>query len=110
MQTPEHRAAWDGLGLWPREDVNKLLHGATSITVTLKTSHNVCNDFYLHLIIIIINNTCTIRNGISYSLSRQPNFKWQTAEWNLKVSYTFSFCDDFLASSYCISDLELHFH
>lgn len=56
MQTPEHGAAWNGPGLWPREDVNKLLNGATTIAVTLKTSHNLCNELYLHLVIIIKNN------------------------------------------------------
>lgn len=28
---------------------NKLFDGAPSITVTLETSHNVCNELYLHL-------------------------------------------------------------
>lgn len=100
---PWGQAAWNGLGLWPREDMNKLLDRSTSIDVTSKTNHNLCNELHLH-IIRIKNNICTISNGISCPVSKQYNFQWQKAELDLKLQAYLFYC----ASLYWTSQI-LHF-
>lgn len=71
-QQPEYRpqsTEMPGIGVGPREEVNKLLDGATPITATLKTRHNLHNELCLHLI-----NNVHHQEWYFFLWSRQHNF------------------------------------
>lgn len=72
---------------------------ATSTAGTLKTDHRLCNKLHVHLRTIIkkggyLQEWCfwSCEQTASFYLIlffRQHNFKWQRAELDLKVNYTF---------------------